>query len=121
MGMQHFEVITDHNPLILTLNHHRLDEIDNPRLQRLYAKIMAFNFQAVWHKGVTNQAPDALSCKPVSTPSPAELFAEHDEENNRESSAAEIRAIHRDGLESIRVQELQQFAEADDSYQKLKS
>ena len=56
---------------------------------------MAFNFKAVWHKGVTNQAPDALSCNPVSTPSAAELLAEHDEENNREPSAAEIRAIYR--------------------------
>ena len=121
MGMQHFDVITDHNPLISILNHHRLDEIDNPRLQRLRAKIMAFNFKAVWHKGVTNQAPDALSRNPVSTPSPAELLAEHDEENNQEPSAAEIRAIHRDGLESIRIQELRRYAEADDSYQKLKS
>ena len=32
MGMQHFDVITDHNPLISILNNHRLDEIDNPRL-----------------------------------------------------------------------------------------
>ena len=81
MGLQHFDVITDHNPLILILNHHRLDEIDNPRLQRLRAKIMAFNFNAVWHKGVTNQAPDALSRNSVSTLSPAELLAEHYENN----------------------------------------
>ena len=88
MGMQHYNVITDQNPLISILNHHRLDEIDNPTLQCLHAKIMAFNFKAVWRKGVTNQAPDALSHNPVSTPSPAELLAEHDEENNREPSAA---------------------------------
>ena len=29
---------------------------------------MAFNFKAVWHKGITNQAPDALSHNPVNTP-----------------------------------------------------
>ena len=57
MGMQYFDVITDHNPLISILNNHRLDEIDNPRLQRLRAKIMAFNFTVIWHKGATNQAP----------------------------------------------------------------
>ena len=34
-GLQHFQVITDHNPLIPILNNHRLDEIENPRLQRL--------------------------------------------------------------------------------------
>ena len=61
MGMQHFDIITDHNPLILILNHHRLDEIDNPELQHLRAKITAFNFKAVWHKDVvTIQAPDVL-------------------------------------------------------------
>ena len=69
----------------------------------------------------TNQAPDALSRNPVRTPSPAELLAEHDEENNWEPSAAEIRAIHRDRLESIQIQELLKYAEADDSYQKLKN
>ena len=34
-GLQTFQVITDHNPLIPILNSHRLDEIENPRLQRL--------------------------------------------------------------------------------------
>ena len=33
-GLQHFLVITDHNPLIPILNNHRLDEIENPHLQR---------------------------------------------------------------------------------------
>ena len=72
MGMQQFDVITDHNPLISIINHHRLDEIENLRLQRLCAKIMAFNFKASWKKGTTNQAPDALSRNPFSTPSPEE-------------------------------------------------
>ena len=51
--------ITDHNQLVMIINHHRLDEIENPRLQRLCAKIMAFNFKATWQKGSTNYAPDA--------------------------------------------------------------
>ena len=34
-GLQHFQVVTDHNPLIPILNSHRLDEIENPRLQCL--------------------------------------------------------------------------------------
>lgn len=46
MGLQNFEIVTDHNPLIPILNSHRLDEIDNPRLQRLRTKLMAFNFTA---------------------------------------------------------------------------
>ena len=119
-GMQQFDVITDHNPLIAIIDHHRLDEIENPRLQHLRAKIMAFNFRANWQKGSTNHAPDALSRNPVNIPSPEELLAEGDEENHQEPSAAEIRAIHRDGLESTRLQELRKLAEADDEYQRLK-
>ena len=49
-----FEVWTDHNPLEPILNSHRLDEIENPRLQHMRMKIMAFNFKTIWHKGATN-------------------------------------------------------------------
>ena len=40
-GLQHFSTITDHNLLIQIINNHRLDEIENPHLQRL--KLMAYN------------------------------------------------------------------------------
>ena len=53
-------------------------------------------------------------------PSPEELLAEGDEENHQEPSAAEIRAIHRDGLESTRLQEHRKLAEADNEYQQHK-
>jgi len=43
-GPPHFTVVTDHHPLVPILNSHRLDEIENPRLQRLKTKIMAYNF-----------------------------------------------------------------------------
>ena len=29
-GLQHFTVVTDHNPLIPILNNHQLDEVENP-------------------------------------------------------------------------------------------
>ena len=67
-GLQHFTVITDHNPLILILNSHRLDEIENPRLQPLCTRIVAFNLTAEWCKGTQNQAPDALLCSLVDEP-----------------------------------------------------
>lgn len=35
LRMQHFDVLTDHNPLIPILNRHKLDKIENLRLQRL--------------------------------------------------------------------------------------
>ena len=56
-GLQHFDVVTDHNPLIPILNTRRLDDVENPRLQRLKSCLMAYNFTAQWTKG----APDALS------------------------------------------------------------
>ena len=56
-GLQMFEVITDHNPLMPILNTHLLDEVENPRLHQ---RLMAFSFKAEWCKGTTNSAPDTL-------------------------------------------------------------
>ena len=119
-GLQHFKVITDHNPLIPILNSHRLDEIDN-RLQRLRAKLMAFNFTAVWCKGSTNKAPDALSRSPVLEPCHEDALAECDEENRPDLSISELRALYGEGeSESIRLQELRSQAAQDEEYQQLK-
>ena len=92
-GLQHFKVFTDHSPLIPILNNHRLDEIENPRLQRLHAKLMAYNFTAIWCKGATNKAPDSLSHNPVWEPYPVDTLAECDENSMPEPSIAEIRVI----------------------------
>ena len=102
-GLPQFEVWTDRNPLVPILNSHRLDEIENLRLQRMHMKIMAFNFKAIWRKGATNQAPDALSRNPVSIPTPEESLAEG---TNQDLSAVEIRNIHQSEIESIHLQEL---------------
>ena len=92
-GLQTFQVITDHNPLIPILNTHRLDEVENPRLQRLRQKLMAYSFKAEWCKGTTNSAPDALSRNPVMEPHKTELIAEYDEDNTPEPTMSEIRAM----------------------------
>ena len=42
----YFAVITDHHPLIPILNSHQLDEIEDPRLQHLETRVMAYNFTA---------------------------------------------------------------------------
>ena len=80
-------------PLIPILNNHRLDEIDNPRLQRLKMKFMAFNFTAMWCKGITNRAPNALSRNPMWEPQQVDTLAEYNEDNQPEPSAAEIRSL----------------------------
>lgn len=121
MGLQHFKVITDHNPLIPILNSHRLDEIENPRLQRLRTKLMAYNFTAEWCKGATNQAPDALSRHPTVNPCQAELLAELDEDNTPAMTFADVRALRSNGSqESVRVQEVKECAQSDEEYQQLK-
>ena len=117
-GLQHFTVVTDHNPLIPIMNSHQLDEIENPRLQRLKTKLMAYNFTAEWLKGSKNDAPDALSRNPVSDPEPHELLAELDVDNNPDTSLAEIRSINN---ESLRLQELREHSEQDPEYQELKN
>ena len=114
-GLPHFTVLTDHHPLIPILNNHRLDEIENPRLQRLKMKVMGYAFTAEWVKGAQNNAPDALSRNPVSDPKPEELLAEG------LASPAEVRALTNSGHHaSLRLTDLRHIAEQDDEYQQLK-
>lgn len=119
-GLQHFTIITDHNPLIPILNHHRLDEIENPRLQRLKMRLMAYNYTAQWLKGSKNDAPDALSRHPLHDPQTADALAELDINDNPEMSLTEIRAISNNHHESLRLQELRKHAEQDEQYQSLR-
>ena len=81
-GLPHFTVVTDHHPLIPILNNHRLDEIQNPRLQRLKTKIMGYTFTATWLKGTLNNTPDALSCNPTADPQPGGACGDQDRRNN---------------------------------------
>ena len=123
-GLQYFTVITDHNPLIPILNNHRLDEIENQRLQRLKTRLMAYNFTAQWLKGANNNAPDALSRHPVCNPQPADNLAKRDAYNNPEMSFTELRAIGdtQSGVsESLRLQELYKHAQQDEEYQLLRT
>ena len=121
-GLPTFTVITDHNPLVPILNNHRLDEIENPRLQRLHTHLLAYSFIAKWQKGKDNDAADALSRHPYSQPAAGEDMAEFKVDIGGPPSAikclqsAEIRAMHG---ENLRVQELQDHARDDREYQDL--
>ena len=81
-GLDHFAVVTDHNPLVPILNTHRLDEIENPRLQCLRTRLMSYNFTAQWLKGTQNEAADALSRYPHRLPSVGDDIAEYDTDGN---------------------------------------
>ncbi|XP_043209539.1 uncharacterized protein LOC122374691 [Amphibalanus amphitrite] len=77
-GMQTFEVVLDHRPLIPVLNKKTLAEIDNPRLRRLREKLIAYNFVTSWRQGKLHSIPDALSRAPVERPTAEDEAAEHD-------------------------------------------
>ena len=133
-GMQHFHVITDHNPLVPILNSHRLDEIENPRLQRLRTRIMGYHFTAKHIKGRDNDAPDALSRFPTDKPSKLEELAEmepFDNEAAMQPKEVRISALEIDDQEgqefgqtaqeeNLRLVELREHAERDRTYQDLK-
>ena len=128
-GIDHFMVIVDHHPLIAILNTHRLDEIENPRLQRLRTRLLQYNFTAKWIKGSTNEAADALSRHPCQQPCPDDELAEADvalsTSQERCRQAPSITQIRMDALEetdheNLRIQELWEQAETDQEYQDLK-
>ena len=120
-GLQHFTIVTEHNPLIPILNNHRLDELENPRLQRLKAWLMRYNFTATWVKGSKNNAPNALSRHPVHDPLTTDAFAELDIHDHLDMSIAEIWTISDQHNESLHLQEPRKHAEQDDQYQLLQN
>ena len=113
-GLQHFVVVTDHNPLLSILNTRRLDEIENPRLQRLKSRIMGYNLTAQWIKGSNHHAPDALSWHPTKDPHSEDTIAEHDTQLNPEVTISEIRALSStDSNIPTRLQDLRDKAAQD--------
>ena len=127
-GIDHFTVLTDHNPLVPILNSHRLDEIENPRLQHLRTRLMPYNFTAQWIKGPTNKAADALSRHPYQTPGHGDDLAEqevHTHDNRRTDQGLSISQIRASSLESatqenLHIHELRKHSEDDREYQDLK-
>ena len=73
-GMKHFDVVTDHLPLIPILNKYTMDRVDNPRLWRLKQKVIGYNFTASWISTAKNSTADALSRAPVSKPTAVDDF-----------------------------------------------
>ena len=95
-GLPTFSIFTDHKPLIPILNSKQLDEIENPRLQRLRMKILEYTFVATWVKGKDNEGPDALSRAPVSQLMP-------DDELGEDKDAASINSLIMNSIRSVDV------------------
>ena len=112
-GLQKFEIVTDHRPLIPILNRHSLNEIENPRLQRLRMRLLMYQYHATWRSGKTHCAPDALSRSPIKDPEPGDQLAEDD----LEAHVSAVIAAHREY--DVRIDEVRQAAGLDATYTSL--
>lgn len=117
-------VITDHNLLVPILNNHRLDEIENPRLQHLRTNLMAYNFTAQWLNGEDNNAADALPCHHHQAPNTGDDLVEH-EFDSHEGQPKEVRAVTMSQLrntsslqepENLHLQELRKYSDKDEEH-----
>ena len=64
-GREHFDIITDHKPLLPIINSKGLSEIENPRLLRMKENLIPYSFTLLWKKGAEHSIPDALSRAPT--------------------------------------------------------
>ena len=119
----HFEVITDHKPLVPILNKYSLNQIENPRLLRLIMKLQMFQFKTEWRKGKEHFIADALSRAPVNSPIEADLIAEDVPHGNLEEFPAHtaIRMLSENALAipAMKRDALLEAIAADDHYLKL--
>ena len=51
MGLPTFTLIVDHQPLVTILDRYTLDQVENPRLQRMKEQMSSFTFQKNGVKG----------------------------------------------------------------------
>ena len=123
LGLPHFTVVVDHQPLRSILDHQTLDSVDNGRLRRLKAKLAPFNFTTVWRKGKEHKIPDALSRAPVDQPT-AEDAQEAEELYAAVCAIAAVSELMLDNsgpdaLEDPILEDLRQAANSDPEYQAL--
>ena len=123
-GLPHFQVITDHRPLVPILNNYTLDVVENPRLQRLKEKTSMFNFTATWTKGKDHMIPDALSRAPVGQPTADDIqlvqAVEHHVHQTSIFTISEVASRPTpEHLQDSRLHDLRKTAEADVIYQLL--
>lgn len=119
LGRQEFDVITDHKPLISIVNNKGLNEIENPRLQRLKESISQYNLILKWRKGTEHEVPDAFSRNPTERVSEEDKMVESDIEEQIHSvvlsNIYEIQEEHEDSL----LDDVRKASKIDPEYQLL--
>ena len=109
-----FELLVDHQPLVLIFNSYRLDQVKNPRLQRLLLKLRPYQFRTSWRAGKHHAIADALSRAPVSEPQLTDLLGEAPLLHCR---SLRIFLQHIDDALTLRFTELRTAAVTDADYQ----
>ena len=119
-GLRNFTVMTDHKPLI-GIFAKEISDIDNPRLQRIRMKTMAFTFSMIHIPGKLNVIADALSRAPVfaahQDASPEALTADLAELQYMEEALSVVQDAELDDTDTC--QELIDFGLKDAEYQSI--
>ena len=123
-GRQHFDVVTDHKPLLPIVNSKNLSDIENPRLQRLREKLTPYSLSLIWKKGSEHSIPDALSRFPTEKASKDDEIAEQEvEEQNHAAIISHIHAVlegEQDEYKDMLLEEIQKYSKEDEEYQLVK-
>ena len=123
-GLQHFDLIVDHKPLVPILNSYTLDMIETPRIQRLKEKLQLYNFTATWRKGKEHAIPDALSRAPVLDPTEEDKWDSTEAEEHTQRHIRAITVSIEDGETESKtsdpiIEEVRMAAKDDNEYQAL--
>jgi len=108
-GLPEFQLVVDHQPLVPILNNYTLDMVENPRLQRMKAKLSMFVFTASWRKGKDHAIPDALSRAPVCDPTAEDLVGSIEAEEQMKFTKLSIAAVVVEDSESSSTASRMQF------------
>ncbi|XP_065182117.1 uncharacterized protein K02A2.6-like [Sycon ciliatum] len=116
-----FHVVVDHQPLVPILNTYTLDQVENPRLQRLMTKVQLYQFDVSWRKGSEHAFADALSRAPVQNPVADDLLGEADSLSGRAIRACLQQDDSGSALFGLPFHELRDAAQSDVDYVQLVS
>ena len=128
MGLPHFTLVTDHQPLRSILDKKTLEQIDTPRIIRLKMALTPYNFTTVWLEGKKNYGPGALSRSPHEKAQQEDLEYEQElaKYTGYMSTVSAITIDEDEDLEMTNqdedavIREIKEHAKSDEEYLELK-
>ena len=120
-GLNSFTVVCDHKPLLSILNNQTLDEIQNPRLQRLKQKLAGFNLTMEWKSGKSHMIPDSLSRAPVNDPEQQDMLAEEEDATDHTRRSVFLLLKEDQNFQDPLIEKISEIARTDEDYRALKN